>query len=70
MDKDSTKCGGKVKEWADVVAQIMMIYDNWMARKEEYLNEQVDLTAVEKLDTAVQETDCRGKRLTAVESEG
>jgi len=39
-------------------------------KKDEYLNEQVDLTAVEKLDTAVQETGCGGKRLTAVESEG
>jgi len=41
-----------------------------MTRKDKYLNEQVDLTAVKKLGTAVQETDWGGKRVTVVESEG
>jgi len=41
-----------------------------MTKKKEYLNKQIELIAVRKLDTAVQETDCGEKRLTAVESEG
>jgi len=35
----------EAKGWADVVALIMMI--RIMTRKYEYLNEQIDLTAVE-----------------------
>jgi len=45
-------------------------YDDWMTRKDEYLNEQIDLTSVGIWHTEGQETDCGGKRLTAVSSEG
>jgi len=33
-------------------------YVDWMTGKDEYLNEQIDLTAVELWHTAGQETDC------------
>jgi len=44
-------------------------YGDWMTRKDEYLNEQIDLPAVEIWHTAGQETDCGGEWLTAVEGE-
>jgi len=44
-------------------------YGDWMTRKVEYLNEQIDLTAVEIWHKAGQKTDCGGKKLTAVERE-
>jgi len=45
-------------------------YGDWITRKDEYLNEQIDLSAVGIWHTAGQETDCGRKRLTAVEIEG